>query len=221
MKRTLLSLTLFLSACAPTSSQEGPPRESATPRVADSGASLYVFECRDDWLDDGGQKIFQVSPYEADERAIGPKPSSRAQWIGNVGLRLLLRAVFRRPSDRARLIGHADFEPVAGVLSETTVFNPMAEAARQVHEPRVGFRVKLRASPAGEYFAIEWEAETLEDGPDVYGENGIPESLPRAIKRISGGACQLPPTASLIMQYRIQEDRVYSLILRLTSVRPR
>jgi hypothetical protein len=199
VKRILV--LLILAGCASRTPVEEPTIRSVPPAlIAETGASLYIVEAPDDWLDDGGM-IFQVAPAESDPSPIGPKPSTNAQWLGEQAFSLVLRTALSQKS--VQFIAHADFQPWAAYPSEVTLFSPDVMK-------RVGFRVKLKASPTEhpEYAAIEWEAEQLTDGPKG-----------RIATPISKGACRLPYRGTVMMHHRKDDHRFYALLLRLTSLR--
>lgn len=217
--RSLSLVALVVAAgCAPRPPIEEPTIKSVPPQlIADSGASLYVFECPDDFLDDDSM-LFQRAPHEKDDPPVGPKPSSNTQWLGEQAFERVLRYSLSQKQGIVSFIGHADFQPLSGWPMEVTLFNPDALPASQRAE-KVGFHVRFTASSTDNpnYVSIEWEAEKLTDSPGPRNELG---KTSRARERIAGGSCRLPWKASLIMMHhRKVVNRMYLLLLRITSLK--
>jgi len=217
--RSLSLVALVVAAgCAPRPPIEEPTIKSVPPQlIADSGASLYVFECPDDFLDDSSPDIINRPAHEKDDPAVGPKSSSNTQWIGEQALGLILRHALSRKPGIVTFIGHADFQPLAGWPMEVTLFNPDALPASPRGE-RVGFHVRFTASKTDnpEYMSIEWEAKKLTDITDPKIEQG---KIKRVEERIAGGSCRLPWRATLMMHHRREGSRIYLVLLRITSLK--
>lgn len=169
-----------------------------TPLIADSGASLYVLDGPDDWLDDGGDML------------INPKP---APWMGDRALRHVLR--YGLSHKAVRFVGHADFQPTSGFPTEVTLFNPDAEAhLHRTELGRVGFRVRLKAAFSKELdqVDVEWAAELLTDFTGTRGETR------REVEKIDSGSGTFPLGAALLLRHPKGDDRVYILLLRIASL---
>ena len=236
MKRIAPMLLLLFPACASVKPLEEPTIKSVPAAlIADSGASLYVLEAWDDWLDDGNtDMIFNRIPSgghdsegsgfsDIDEQAdlpMGPESSSNTHWMGEHALHFVLRHGLSQK--RVRLIGHADFQPASGCPMEVTLFNPDAEPRPDPNDARrVGFRVRLKTSwsKSPHSVAVEWEAERLMDGPAPGHERRKPGEFPRAVERIAGGSGQLPLGGTLFMRHPKGDRRVYILLLRIASLK--
>jgi hypothetical protein len=194
-----LIAALLMAGCASKTPVEPPTIKSVPPAlIADSGASLYVFDGPDDWLDDGGDML------------INPKPSP---WMGDRALRLVLRTGLSHKA--VRFVGHADFQPTSGFPTEVTLFNPDAEAHLQGAEMRrVGFRVRLMAAFSKELDQVdlEWSAEQLTDVPGKRGETR------REVESIGSGSGTFPLGAALLLRHSKWDDRVYILLIRIASL---
>jgi len=216
--RTLSLVALVVAAgCAPRPPIEEPTIKSVPPQlIADSGASLYIFECPDDFLDDNSM-LFQRAPDEKDDPPVGPKPSSNTQSLGEQAFEWVLRHSLSQKQGIVSFIGHADFQPLSGWPMEVTLFNPDALPATQRAE-KVGFHVRFTASSTDNpnYVNIEWETEKLTDTP---GPKNEPGKISRAKERIAGGSCKLPVRATLLMHHRREGSRMYLVLLRITSLK--
>jgi hypothetical protein len=210
---SLLALVVTFG-CASRPPIEEPTIKSVPPQlIADSGASLYVFECPDDLLDDDS-KLFQRTPDEKDDPPVGPKPSSNTQWLGEQALERVLRYSLSQKQGIVTFIGHADVQPLSGWPMEVTLFNPDAD----VRPAKVGFHVRFTATSTEhpQYVSIEWEAEKLTYTPD---SKEVLGKIRRAKERIAGGTCKLPLRATLLMHCRKEGGRIYLVLLRITSLK--
>ncbi len=199
-------LPVLLAGCASKTVVEDPTITLVPPAlIAESGASLYVLDGPEDWLDDGGGKFIRP----------GPSP-----WLDLPGLRHVLR--YGLSHKAVRFIGHADFQPTSGFPTEVTLFNPDAEAHLQGTEARrVGFRVRLKAAPSRDpgHIDLEWEADQLTDIPGAGGRDGRRGETRRVVDKISSGKETFPIGASLLLRHPKWDDRVYILLLRIASLK--
>ena len=184
-----------------------PPTIATVPPqlIAESGASLYVLDGPDDWLDDG------------DDMLINPKPSP---WVGERGLKHLLR--FGLSHKAVRFVGHADFQATAGYPTEATLFNPDSEAHLQGTEMRrVGFRIRVKAAYSDDRkdVDVEWEAEQLTDVPGAVGRDGKRGEYRRTVEKIDSGSGRFPLGAALLMRHPKWDGKVYILLLRIASLK--
>ena len=217
MRSFSLFAILVTTGCASRPPLEEPTIKSTPPQlIADSGASLYVLEAWDDLLE-VNFKLFGRMPDEKENPSIGPKSSSNTLWIGEQALKLLLRHSLSQKPEGVTFVGHADVQPLSGWPMEVTLFNPDALPAPQRAE-RVGFHVRFTATSTDDpqYVSIEWEAEKLTDSP---GPRNEPGKITRAKERIAGGSCKLPLRATLLMSSRKEGNRMYLVLLRITSLK--
>jgi len=216
--RSLSLVALVVAAgCAPRPPIEEPTIKSVPPQlIADSGASLYILDARDDLLDDDS-RLFQRVPDEKDDPPIGPKASSNTMSIGEQALERVLRYSLSQKPEVVTFVGHADVQPLSGWPMDVTLFNPDALPANPRAE-RVGFHVRFTASSTANpnYVNIEWETEMLTDTP---GPKNEPGKISRAKERIAGGSCKLPVRSTLLMHHRKEGSRMYLVLLRITSLK--
>ncbi|HKS16219.1 MAG TPA: hypothetical protein VJU16_02850 [Planctomycetota bacterium] len=224
MKRA--TLLVLLAGCT-TPVQFEDPEIASFPGVliAHAGASLYVLEASDDWLDDGNDFLIRTIPrderdYESFDRANPPErfQNKDTSWMGEQALEMVLRWALKKT--KARLIGHVDFQPRSGHLIEVTLFSLDSESGGGPDgAKRTGFRVRLKATscknPA--LVNVEWEADKLTDGPRA-DDRGRPGQFPRTSERINLGSGVLPSGATLFMHHRKEANRSYFLLLRIASL---
>lgn len=165
-----------------------------------------MLESWEDWLDE-------------DDHICSPLPGHNdILRTGEHGLGILLR--FGLSNKSVKFVGHADFQPVSGLPTEVTLFNPDADVSRDKALRRVGFRIKLKATTGvkPKYVDMEWEAQQLTDGPDPGEKGGKPGEFPRVVEKIAAGSSTMPIGMALIMQHPKGGRRVYILILRIASL---
>jgi len=205
MTRWTTALAFVISACASREPLEEPTIHTVPASlIADFGASFYVLEGWEDWLDDASGIDVRIPP-------------SGAVEIGEQDLGLVLR--FALSQKKVTLVGHADFQPPSGCPTEVTLFKPDAEMAGGGKAPRrVGFRIRLNASPGPDprFIAIEWEALKLTDSPE---ENPAPRGSPRAAESIAKASGTMPLGAALLLRHSRGDRRAYFLILRIASLK--
>lgn len=187
-------LLLLVAGCASRPPIEKPTIRFVPPAlIADSGASLYVLEGRDDWVDE----------LELD----------RPAWIGPEALKKVLR--YGLSQKDLILVGHADFQPAEGIPTEATLFNPDSPGhPARSDQGSVGFRVKVTAKSAADAknCRIEWTAEKLAD----IAAKG--KETRRDVARIGEGTHTIPFGAALVIRHAIGEGREYALLLRIASL---
>ncbi|HKS16220.1 MAG TPA: hypothetical protein VJU16_02855 [Planctomycetota bacterium] len=195
----------MLAGCASKTVVEDPTIRSVPPQlVAETGASLYVLDAPDDWLEDNTDKL------------INPKPSP---WMGVRALRHVLK--YGLSHKQVRFVGHADFQPTSGYPTEVTLFNPDAEAHLKGDEMRrVGFRVRMKAvfSREPDCIDLEWAAEQLTDIPGTVGRDGKRGETRREVEKIGSGTGTYPLGAALFLRHPKWGDKVYILLLRIASL---
>lgn len=205
MKPAWLVPVLLLGCTAPPPPPEVPTIKSVPAAlIADSGASLYVFEGPAEWWVDN-----VVSRHL-------PEPVDGANWIGLNTLKLILRHGLSQGN--LSLIGHADFQPTAGYPTEATLFNPDSEAHRmKPGSGYVGFRVQVTAAyPADPlYVSVEWKFEKLTERSDP--KTG--KEKPRLIEPINSGTSVIPAGAAIVVRCPKPEGREYLLLLRISSLK--
>jgi len=183
---------LILAGCASRPPIAEPTIKSVPPAlIADSGASLYVVEGRDDVIEDWG----------------GKEP----EWLGPEALKKVLKYALTQKD--LILVGHADFQVAEGIPTEVTLFNPDSKGHRST-DGNIGFRIRLKATTAADAkkCALEWEAEQL---TDLKGKNG---EVDRRTEVISKSKMELPFGASKIIRQPKGEGREYLLLLRVISL---
>jgi hypothetical protein len=130
-----------------------PPPEKPWPEIEphSTGATLYMVEANQDWLDDGGPDILNPGQQSHD-----------VFWVGEQALRIMLRVIAR--GKNARLLAGKRFEPRGGVLSE--IFLPEAvdymaalpdgKFELRRHRESAGFKLSMTplVSADGNYAAV-------------------------------------------------------------------
>ena len=222
-------LLALAAGCSTPSGTEDPPYRSVPGAfLSDTGASLYVLEAFDDWLDDGNDILNHTIPrderdYEFFDRENPPErvQNKDTSWMGEQPLRLILRWGLSKETSKARFIGHADFQPKSGHTANLIVYDPMPGPLESGGRKRTAFRIRLKATLCKnpKLIALEWEGEKLTDGPDLE-EAGRPGQFPRTSERINLGSGVLPAGATLFMHHRKEANRSYFLLLRIASVDP-
>ena len=219
--RLPLFAALLLAGCASPAPPEEPPlREVPGALISHAGVSFYVLEGRDDLLDDGNDFLIHRIPrdeseYDFDHDRI---PESKGvSWMGEQGLHLILR--WGLSKKRARLLGHADFQPVSGYSTEMTLFDTDPKTTKSGEEKRIAFRVRLKATKCKnpDLVSVEWEVGKLTDGPAPE-ESGRPGQFPRVEERIHVGSGVVPFGATLMWFHREEGPRGHYLLLRLSSL---
>jgi hypothetical protein len=172
------------------------------PIIATTGISFYVFEGRDDWLDDLSHGPFLT---------LKPDPSSKAQFMGEQALYCALRSGSR--ADWVRLIGHVDANPISGQPVDLTHYDEATS------NPRVGIRTRVKATSTikPEYLAIEWKVEYVKDHATQ--EEKATTWAHRA-ELIDEGTFTIPRRATVCLFHRVSTDRGYSIFIRISSVEP-
>lgn len=222
MKR--LIAVLLLCGCTPRPPLEE-PRITSVPAalISHTGASFYILEGRDDFFDDSGNKILNSrlprSELEYDFNRDRIPERQGVYWMGEQGLEVVLRYGLSRR--QLRLIGHADFQPASGHPAEVTLFNSDPDPDRRAtpHTKRTGFRIRLKATTCKkpDLVELDWDVEMLTDGPAP--EDGAQSGqFPRTIERIHVGSGVLPMFATLMWFHRVEGDRGYYVLLRVSSV---
>jgi hypothetical protein len=126
-------LILALLGCSTPPAAE--PRDGLDPRK--SGASVYIIEASDDWLDDG-MDILSRSP-----------DAGTAFCVGEQALQIILRVAARGRA--ARLVRVEDFEPQAGVLTPLSFPEPVSY---MVPSPDGKYELRRHPETAGYEFSM-------------------------------------------------------------------
>lgn len=212
--RVIPALLLFLAACASRKPPEEPTITSVPAAlIAHTGASFYILEGWDDFLDDGGDMLFLRIPDRQNNNEVWAT-SPNASWLGEQGLAVALRYGLSRK--QIKLIGHVDFQPLPGCPVEVSLFNPDPVGDRK---QRIAFRVRLKATTAKNpnLVALEWEVEKLTDGPAPE-EAARPGQFPRTAERIDVGSGVIPFGATLLLFHRDHDHRGHYVMLRIASL---
>jgi len=191
--------------------------------ISYTGASFYVLEGFDDFLDDAGNILnpwiaMDEVEYESDRNR---RPNREGvYWMGEQALDLVLRYGLSRR--QVKLICHSDFQPASGHLVDLTLFSTEPQPDRRGVTPplRIGFRLRLKATAAKNpsLVALDWEVEKLTDGPAP--EEGAKfGQFPRTAERIHVGSGVIPVCGTLLWFHREQDHRGYYVLLRVSSLR--
>lgn len=231
MSRTwVLPLWILAGCVSPPTSEEPTIKSVPAALITASGASLYVLEGPENWLDE-----FDVaSRIPANARGISSPlsgtddtadPPAKSSWskdtwfMAEYTLGLMLRHGLSRK--HVSLIIHADFQPASGWPTDVTIFNPESEPPSGSRASRrVGFRIRLKATQNTdpELVALDWEGEMLTDVSGTE-EKGRPGQFPRVIEKLGEGSGTLPFGATLLMRHPRGGGREYLLLLRVASLK--
>jgi len=212
----LAAITL-LAGCAPRPVIVEP--ETLEPSIAASGASLYLLETRDDWLNDvdvnivGGLPVGGfASEANANIRMSQPfepqggtcQPFTDFLWTGEQGLLVLLR--YARSKAGNLLVSQADFRLVSGSPVEITLYNLNTGIENDKNlENRVAFRVRLTATPAKNpnYCVLKLNAEKRADG--------VAQSIAEESLTLCFGS-------TILIHHRKNSHRFHVLMLHIASL---
>jgi hypothetical protein len=212
MRRSVLILPLL--GCSAPPGTEAP--EGLVPLPA--GATVYILEVNDDWLDDGASDI------------LGRTPNlDGAYAVGEQALRIILRAASRGRS--ARLARMEDFEAQDGVLSCLSFPEPvsfMVPSPDGKFEPRrhadtAGFELTMLpllsgvSTTATVVYALRRKCAIRSriPGTDLAAGEPLFENV-----WLKSGRTGIPIGASLLWMLPKGEGRSDVLILHLASVAP-
>lgn len=193
LRPMIAGLLLILSACASRKPVEKPTITSVPAAlIPDKGASLYLIEAFDDWLDDGCDIGLTIET---------PKNTI---LIGEQALTLVLRSALSQKSVEFKAQG--DFLITSGRPTEVTLADP--EGLEK--SPYVGFHMKLEASHgrSAEYVNLKWSAQALMT--DARGNE--------IVEPIAEGSGEYPYRATLLMRRHKTKDRSHFLLLRIASL---
>ena len=192
MRPGLSFCAILLVGCASRTPVAEPTIKSVPPAlIADSGASFYVLEGRDDFFDD-----WKGGPPEC---------------IGLVALKNVLKYALTQKD--LILVGHADFQIAEGIPTEVTLFNPDSKGHHSTDDS-IGFHIKMKATYTADarVFTLDWEAEQLTDRK---GKNG---EIDRRTEVIAKSKLDLPFGTSKIIRQPKGDGREYLLLLRVISL---
>jgi hypothetical protein len=194
LKWTTPIVLALLCACASRRPLEEPTIKAVPATlIPDSGASLYLIEAPDDWLDDTAHDI-----------ALTIKAPKNTIWIGEQTLKEVLRYALSRKEVSFKAQG--DFLITSGCPVEATLTHPESVDA----PPPVGFHVKLTASYSKSpgYFDYELAASIV-----TTNRKGI-----ETADTIAEGGGKAPLRATLLMSRIKAADRGYFLLLRISTL---
>ena len=194
--RWIVSLSLLLTAaCASREPLEEPTIKSVPAAlIPESGASLYIIEAPDDWLDDCSSTFLWLTKDAPENSA----------WMGDQAFSLILRLALSRREVSYKAQG--DFLITSGHPTEATLTDPESIDAPLI----VGFHAKLNASLGRRpgYINMEWLAQIL-----TTDKKGTETAV-----TISEGKDEVGLPAALAMWRRKTKDRSYFLLLRIASL---